>query len=154
MSKSPEMAIDTLDMGDMCQLTLTNRHLRGGVTKLFPNGVKQKEQIDVLLSGVAGYSVIEISRKWSRIIAFIFGLFVCGVGVLVLGLEVFCGISILLTGMILVWVSLKLSDIAIFELNVMGNKTPIPIRIQDVGMVREFITKLQNAKIAYEEESK
>ncbi len=56
--------------------------------------------------------------------------------------------------MILVWVSLKLSDIAIFELNVMGNKTPIPIRIQDVGMVREFITKLQNAKIAYEEESK
>lgn len=153
MTKTPETAIDTLDMGDLCQLTLTNRHLRGGVTKIFPNGAKQKEQIDVLLSGLAGYSVTEISRKGSRIMSILSGILMCGVGFFVCNLSVMVGASICVTGGILVWVGLVTKDIAIFELNVMGNKTPIPIRIRDVARVREFLTKIQNAKIAYEEEN-
>lgn len=63
MTKTPETTIDTLDMGSLCLLTLTTRHIRGNVTKLMPNGAKQQDQIDVLLSGLAGYTVTEISRK-------------------------------------------------------------------------------------------
>ena len=63
MTNTPETTIDTLDMGSLCLLTLTTRHIRGNVTKLMPNGAKQQDQIDVLLSGLAGYTVTEISRK-------------------------------------------------------------------------------------------
>ena len=56
-------------------------------------------------------------------------------------------------GVLVALISRLLKDIAVFELNVMGSKTGIPIRIKDADKVRAFITKIQNAKIAYEEEN-
>lgn len=152
MAKTPETTIDTLDMGSLCLLTLTTRHIRGNVTKLMPNGAKQQDQIDVLLSGLAGYTVTEISRKLLRIQGYVWG-----VGIAILGLYGFSfswvvGLIGLAVGALVVYVSSKFKDVALFELNVMGSKTAIPIRQKDVGRVREFIAKIQNAKIAYEED--
>ena len=148
MGKEPETTIDTLDMGDLCLLTLTNRHLRGSVTKLFPNGVRQKDQIDVLLSGLAGYSVADISRKMLRVQCYIWGV-VIGLGGYFITPVI--GIVGMLIGAGLIFFARKIRDIAVFELNVMGSKTAIPIKQKDADRVRAFITKIQNAKIAYEE---
>lgn len=80
-----------------------------------------------------------------------------GVGIAILGLYGFSfswvvGLIGLAVGALVVYVSSKFKDVALFELNVMGGKTAIPIRQKDVGRVREFIAKIQNAKIAYEED--
>lgn len=42
-------------------------------------------------------------------------------------------------------------DIWAFSINVMGGKNQIPVAEGHTELVREFITKLQNAKIAYDE---
>lgn len=66
MEKTPETTIATLDLGSSCLLTLTNKHLRGQITKYVEVGrgkngnpiVRlQKDSLDVLLSGIAGYSL-------------------------------------------------------------------------------------------------
>ncbi len=149
MAKTPETTIDTLDMGDLCNLTLTNRHLRGGVTKLFPNGVRQKDQIDVLLSGLAGYSVTDISRKMARIQGYVWGTVIALGGYFMDAVIGVVGTLIGAAVILFVWKFIK--DVAVFELNVMGNKTAIPIKLKDADRVRTFITKIQNAKIEYEE---
>ena len=153
MAKTPETTIDTLDMGDLCLLTLTNRHLRGNITKLFPNGAKQKEQVDVLLSGLAGYTVAEVSRKMARIQCIVWGSLIGLSGIWFMDVSVGLGILCFVIGVLVALISRLLKDIAVFELNVMGSKTGIPIRIKDADKVRAFITKIQNAKIAYEEEN-
>lgn len=70
--KMPETTIATLDMEGSGSLTLTNKHLRGQVLRVIRQGnmtLKQLEQVDVLLSAVGGYSVIDIPMKIVRIIA-------------------------------------------------------------------------------------
>lgn len=42
-------------------------------------------------------------------------------------------------------------DTYCFALNIMGSKTMIPVVASKTQIVQEFITKLQNAKIAYDE---
>ena len=151
MAKTPETTIDTLDMGDLCLLTLTNRHIRGNVTKLLPNGAKQKDQIDVLLSGLAGYSVMEIPRKMARIQCVIWGIGIAIAGGFFFNMSAVIGIGAIAIGVLVILFSRMIKDIAIFELNVMGSKTAIPITLKEADRVRSFITTIQNAKIAYEE---
>jgi len=138
-------------MGDLCLLTLTNRHIRGNVTKLLPNGAKQKDQIDVLLSGLAGYSVMEIPRKMARIQCVIWGIGIAIAGGFFFNMSAVIGIGAIAIGVLVILFSRLIKDIAIFELNVMGSKTAIPITLKEADRVRSFITKIQNAKIAYEE---
>jgi len=160
MAKTPETTIDTLDMGDLCLLTLTNRHLRGQVTRVFPGGVKQKEQIDVLLNGLAGYSVVEVPMgKLRMMIAAIGVIIVLGGWGLYAALGKIFDFSVVtpivatVIGAAAIFFSRKINDQAAFELNVMGGKFSIPLKLHQVEMVRAFINKIQNAKIAYDEDN-
>ena len=160
MTKTPETTIDTLDMGDLCLLTLTNRHLRGQVTRVFPGGVKQKEQIDVLLNGLAGYSVVEVPMGKFRMMIAAVGVVIAlgGWGLYaalgkLLDFSVATPIVATVIGAAVVFLSRKIKDQAAFELNVMGGKFSVPLKSHQVEKVRAFITKIQNAKIAYDEEN-
>ena len=84
--KKPETTVATLDMAKSGQLTLTTKHLRGQVLKVIqqPGGAKirQMEQIDVLLSALGGYSVVDIKLRMMRIVMRIIGTIVGILGAL------------------------------------------------------------------------
>ena len=161
MSKAPETTIDTLDMGDLCLLTLTNRHLRGQVTRVFPGGIKQKEQIDVLLNGLAGYSVVEIPMGKFRMMGIVVGIVIAlgGWGLFALLGDIFdFSVAMPIVATLIgvggaVAAKMRIKDQAAFELNVMGGKFSVPLKSYQVEKVRAFINKIQNAKIAYDEEN-
>ena len=166
--KTPETTIATLDLGATCLLTLTNKHLRGQVTKLVEvgrdkqgNPIKklQKDSLDVLLSGIAGYSLDHIdnagARKASRIMGCLIAIggLLAGIFGLANDIEIlgwgFVGIPV---GVIMYLIGRKYPlDIWAFAINVMGGKNEIPVAAGQTEAVRDFITKLQNAKIAYDE---
>ena len=165
--KKPETTIATLDLGANCLLTLTSKHLRGQVTKLVEvgrdkngNPLKrlQKDSLDVLLNGIAGYSLDHIdnagARKASRVLGWI-----CAIGGLAAGLTglindnfLACGFILIPVGIIMYLIGRKFPmDVWAFAINVMGSKNEIPVTAGQSEAVRDFITKLQNAKIAYDE---
>lgn len=162
MTKTAETTVATLDLGQTCMLTLTNKHLRGQVTRYVEVGrtqsgqpIKklQKDTLDVLLSGVAGYSLDFYDKKLQRIATMIAGVLVAVIG-LVLGIkgtsELYWGLPV---GVLMFLWGMKFpKDAWAFAINVMGGKNEIPVAAGHTELVREFITKLQNAKIAYEEQ--
>ena len=161
MEKQTETTIATLDLGESCLLTLTNKHLRGQVTKYVEvgrdkngNPIKrlQKDSLDVLLSGIAGYSLDFQNMKGGRIVNMVTGILVALVGGYV-GFEMISwGFAAIPVGILWFLLGLKFpKDIWAFSINVMGGKNQIPVAAGHTELVREFITKLQNAKIAYEE---
>lgn len=159
--KKPETTVKTLDLGQNCLLTLTTRHLRGQVLRIIEEPGQPprqiKDQVDVLLSGLSGYSVEEINMSSIRIRSRIGGIGLSILGVLMLGFDVlptFVGVIMLLIGIIKVILSMKYpEDRAIFTLNVMGSKIQIPVAYTQVKVCRNFITKLQETKTEYEEAS-
>ena len=165
MSKEnvPETTISTLNLGRNCLLTLTNKHLRGQILRLVEgrNNVRTtiKDQVDVLLSGIAGYSIEHVNKLAKRIAAVIFGILIAGgcyyvdhyVNLNIRGLEnlsMWGGIAGAVVA-IIGW--LCNPDTYAFSLNIMGSNTLIPFVYSQTKVVQAFITKLQNAKIAYDE---
>lgn len=159
---TPETTIATLDMEGSGTLTITNKHLRGQVLRFVQEGnmkIKQQEQIDVLLSAVGGYSVIDVPMKIARIVAVV----TCAViGIICWGLYALLGklfdmsaaMPILATLVavgagILSWLMIR--DQVVLQLNIMGGKFNVPLKPHEAPKVREFITKLQQAKTEYEE---
>ena len=160
--KSTETTIATLDMEGSGTLTVTNKHLRGQVLRFVQQGnmkIKQQEQIDVLLSAIGGDSVIDVPMKIARIIAVV----VCaavGIGswllyaLLAKLFDMSATMPILATlaavGMgVLCWLTIR--DQVVLQLNIMGGKFDVPLKAHVAPKVREFITKLQQAKTEYEE---
>ncbi len=158
--KAPETTIATLDMEGSGSLTLTNKHLRGQVLRVIRQGnmtLKQLEQVDVLLSAVGGYSVIDIPMKIVRIIAVV----VCTV--VAIGTWFFYALlsnfisatgPIFITllaigGGVLAW--FKIRDQVALQLNIMGGKFDVVFKPYLAPKVRSFITQLQQAKTEYEE---
>lgn len=157
--KMPETTIATLDMEGSGSLTLTNKHLRGQVLRFIQQGVKQQEQIDVLLSAIGGYSVIDIPMKAARITAVvIFAGIGVGSWILYALLNKLFNMSstmpILVTLFSIVmgivcWKTIR--DQVVLQLNIMGGKFDVPFKTHLAPKVREFITQLQQAKTEYEE---
>lgn len=160
--KMPEHTIATLDMEGSGSLTLTNKHLRGQVLRFIQQGnmkIKQQEQIDVLLSAIGGYSVIDIPMKIARIIAVvIFAGIGVGSWILYALLNTLFNMSstmpILVTLFSIVmgivcWMMIR--DQVVLQLNIMGGKFDVPFKTHLAPKVREFITQLQQAKTEYEE---
>lgn len=158
--KMPETTIATLDMEGSGSLTLTNKHLRGQVLRVIRQGnmtLKQLEQVDVLLSAVGGYSVIDIPMKIVRIIAVV----VCTV--VAIGTWFFYALLsnfISATGPIFItllaigggaFAWFKIRDQIALQLNVMGGKFDVVFKPYLAPKVRSFITQLQQAKTEYEE---
>ncbi len=150
--------IAVLEMGSNCILTLTDKHLRGQFLRLVENRDHTqstiKDQIDVLLNAVAGYSLIFVDKSYKRGMAVIIG------SVIAIGGGWFCSSHELQSHM---WLPIVVGilwgvigwlmnpDSYIFQLNIMGSKTMIPVAKAYYTVVRDFINKLQNAKIAYEQ---
>lgn len=160
--KAPETTIATLDMEGSGSLTLTNKHLRGQVLRVIQQGnmkLKQLEQVDVLLSAVGGYSVIDIPMKIARIIAvaactvFAIGTwFFYALLAKVFDMSVTGPIFITLLaigGGVLAW--FKIRDQVALQLNIMGGKFDVVFKPYLAPKVRSFITQLQQAKTEYEE---
>ena len=158
--KMPETTIATLDMEGSGSLTLTNKHLRGQVLRVIRQGnmtLKQLEQVDVLLSAVGGYSVIDIPMKIVRIIAVV----VCTV--VAIGTWFFYALLsnfISATGPIFItllaigggaFAWFKIHDQIALQLNIMGGKFDVVFKPYLAPKVRSFITQLQQAKTEYEE---
>lgn len=160
--KAPETTIATLDMEGSGCLTLTNKHLRGQVLRVIQQGnmkFKQQEQVDVLLSAVGGYSVIDIPMKIVRIIA----VAVCTVvaigtwpcyALLAKLFDISATMPIFITllaigGGALAW--FKIRDQVALQLNIMGGKFDVVFKPYLAPKVRSFITQLQQAKTEYEE---
>ena len=166
-NKRPETTVATLDLGQNCLLTLTTRHLRGQVLRFVmePGQPPRKiqDQVDVLLSGLSGYSAEEHNMRSSRmvmrimgIICVVFGmLLACCGGVAVIGeMLAFLGWVLMPIGIVLAILSKWFpADRAMFTLNVMGSKVSIPVTCTQIQVCRDFITKLQQAKTEYEEAS-
>lgn len=160
MSKEPEKTVATLDLGKNCLLTVTTRHLRGQVMRLLAEPGQPprliKDQIDVLLSGLAGYSVEENNMKVGRIILRVIGVLVAlgGIGLLCTGLGFLSSVgwTLLAIGIIQAIIAQWIpADKATFTINAMGSKVAIPVAFKQVEICRDFITKLQQAKTEYEE---
>lgn len=149
-----ESVVAELNLGNYCSLTLTTKHLRGQFYRVVREDKSQKrttrDQIDVLLNGVAGYSIEHIDKKAKRIS------WICG-GVLIFILFLIAAaegtfFAGLLIGGVVGFAGWKFNpDKYAFAVNVMGAQSLIPIKVVDLPVVQEFITKLQNAKIAYDE---
>ena len=156
-AKKTESTIATLDMARSGQLTLTTKHLRGQVLKVIeqPGGqkVRQMEQVDVLLSALGGYSVIDINMRWTRIITGFLGLVLAVAGVFCLGLSFLfeIGMTCLLIGLIMIPASFFIRDQVAMELNIMGGKFAVPLKPNQAEKAREFLNQLQMAKTEYEE---
>lgn len=150
--------IAVLEMGSNCLLTLTDKHLRGQFLRLVVNRDHTqstiKDQIDVLLNAVAGYSLIFVDKSYKR------GMAVIGGSVIAIWGGWFCSSHELQSYMglpivvgilwgVIGW--LMNPDSHIFQLNIMGSKTMIPVAKAYYTVVRDFINKLQNAKIAYDQ---
>lgn len=162
-TKKPETTIATLDLGASCLLTLTNKHLRGQVTKFVEvgrdkngNPIKklQKDSLDVLLNGIAGYSLDHYDMKGGRIANMVIGIVIAIAGA-ISGFAVHPGAFVALPIGILWFIYGRKNpkDVYAFAINVMGGKNEIPVAAGQTEAVRDFITKLQNAKIAYDEEN-
>ena len=163
--KKPETTVATLDLGQNCMLTLTTRHLRGQVLRIVmePGQPPRKiqDQVDVLLSGLSGYSAEERNMRPSRIGTCIGGVICALLGILLAccGDIAFIGGTLASMGWILIPVGVVMAilsrwfpaDRATFTLNVMGSKVAIPVACTQVQTCRDFITKLQQAKTEYEE---
>lgn len=146
--KMPETTIATLDMEGSGSLTLTNKHLRGQVLRFIQQGnmkIKQQEQIDVLLSAIGGYSVIDIPMKGARITAVIFCSFAGAACWFISPIITLLAIGV---GIVL-WKMIR--DQIVLQLNIMGGKFDVPFKTHLAPKVREFITQLQQAKTEYEE---
>ena len=160
--KMPESTIATLDMEGSGSLTLTNKHLRGQVLRIIQQGnmkIRQQEQIDVLLSAIGGYSVIDIPMKIARIIAVVVCALV-GIGswffyaLLAKLFDMSATMPIFITllaigGGALAW--FKIRDQVALQLNIMGGKFDVVFKPYLAPKVRSFITQLQQAKTEYEE---
>ena len=155
--KVAEKTIEVLDLGKCCLLTLTNKHLRGQILRLIKEPGKSpkkiKDQVDVLLSGIAGYTLEHENNLAKRIGAALFG-------VIILIGSVYCWQNMgweswywgaLVGALVALFGWLGNPDTYCFALNIMGSKTVIPVVASKTQIVQEFITKLQNAKIAYDE---
>ena len=160
MGKEPEKTVATLDLGQNCLLTLTTRHLRGQVMRMMADPGQPprliKDQIDVLLSGLSGYSVEENNMKVARIVTRVIGVLfaLAGIGILCSGLGFisFLGWIFMIVGIIQAVVAQWFpADKATFTINAMGSKVAIPVAFKQVEVCRGFITKLQQAKTEYEE---
>ena len=165
--KKPETTVATLDLGQNCMLTLTTRHLRGQVLRFVmePGQPPRKiqDQVDVLLSGLSGYSAEEQNMRASRIGTCIGGIIcvVLGIALACCGDIAFIGSTLSFMGWIFIVVGVVgailskwfPADRATFTLNIMGSKVTIPVAYRQVQECRDFITKLQQAKTEYEEAS-
>ena len=157
--KKVETTIATLDMAKSGQLTLTTKHLRGQVLKVIqqPGGakVRQMEQIDVLLSALGGYSVVDIKLKVMRIIMRVIGCGIAVLGVLLwssdLGFLSEIGMYPTLIGLGIFGVSFLVKDQVAMELNIMGGRFAVPLLPNQAEKAREFLNQLQMAKTEYEE---
>jgi len=165
--KVPERTIAVLNLGRRCLLTLTNKHLRGQILRLVDgHGLADgrtliKDQVDILLSGIAGYTIEHKNNFFKRVVSAI----ITGVAFFFIakpfipcffdspgkdaGLIFGINIAFAAIGAILGW--LCYPDRYAFSINIMGSYTLIPIVRSQSPVVQDFITKLQNAKIAYEE---
>ena len=157
--KKPETTIATLDMAKSGQLTLTTKHLRGQVLKVIqqPGGAKirQMEQIDVLLSALGGYSVVDIKLRMMRVVMRIIGTVIGILGAILwasdLGFLSEIGMYPTLIGFAIIGVSFLVRDQVAMELNIMGGKFAVPLLPNQAEKAREFLTQLQQAKMEYEE---
>lgn len=146
-----ETTIATLKLQKNCMLTLTNKHLRGQILRVVDGKKKAviKDQIDVLLSGIAGYSTKKESRLGSRIIAVVIGILIAFFGSAYNGGDFAPPCVIGGLWAIIGWFANP--DRYYFSLNIMGSATLMPIVKGKRADVHRFINELQNAKIAYEE---
>ena len=146
-----ETTIATLKLQKNCTLTLTNKHLRGQILRVVDGKKKAviKDQIDVLLSGIAGYSTKRESRLGSRIIAVVIGILIAFFGSAYNGGDFVPPCVIGGLWAIIGWFANP--DCYYFSLNIMGSATLMPIVKGKRADVHRFINKLLNAKIAYEE---
>ena len=165
--KVPERTIAVLNLGRRCLLTLTHKHLRGQILRLVDgHGLADgrtliKDQVDILLSGIAGYTIEHKNNFFKRVVSAIiagFTLYFMAKSFvpdffaspkhdanIILGFNIAIGAI----GAIIGW--LCYPDRYAFSINIMGSYTLIPIVRSQSPVVQDFITKLQNAKIAYEE---
>lgn len=157
MARGPETTVDTLDLGHNCLLTLTSRHLRGQIMRIVKEEGKSpitiKDQIDVLLSGIAGYTLEHENNIAKRIVQVVVGISIAIAGIYIgsnMASWGFWGIGIGALWALIGWFGNP--DVYCFVLNILGSKTMLPITVGQTEKVRQFIEKLQNAKIAYEEE--
>ena len=157
--KKPETTIATLDMAKSGQLTLTTKHLRGQVLKVIqqPGGAKirQMEQIDVLLSALGGYSVVDIKLRMMRIVMRIIGTVIGILGALLWASDLDflseIGMFPTLIGFAIIGVSFLVRDQVAMELNIMGGRFAVPLLPNQAEKAREFLNQLQQAKTEYEE---
>ena len=156
--KKPETTIATLDMAKSGQLTLTTKHLRGQVLKVIsqPGGanVRQMEQVDVLLSALGGYSIVDIKLRMTRIIMRIIGTIIGVLGALCWTSDSFLsaiGMYPTLMGVAVIGISFLVRDQVAMELNIMGGKFAVPLLRNQAEKAREFLNQLQQAKTEYEE---
>ena len=154
--RTPETTIATLDLGSNCLLTLTNKHLRGQILRLIKEDGKSpktiKDQVDVLLSGIAGYTLEHEDNLAKRIGAVVKGaLIAIGGGCVGANMATYgyWGIAIGALWALIGWFGNP--DTYCFALNIMGSKTLIPVVHSYYEAAKEFIDKLRNAKIAYDE---
>lgn len=154
--RTPETTIATLDLGSSCLLTLTNKHLRGQILRLINEDGKSpktiKDQVDVLLSGIAGYTLEHEDNAAKRIAAVILGILLAAGGIYV-GSKMttygYWGIAAGALWALIGWFGNP--DTYCFALNIMGSKTLIPVVHSYYEAAKDFIDKLRNAKIAYDE---
>lgn len=157
--KKPETTIATLDMVKSGHLTLTTKHLRGQVLKVIqqPGGAKirQMEQIDVLLSALGGYSVVDIKLRMMRIVMRIIGTVIGILGALLWASDLDflseIGMYPTLIGFAIIGVSFLVRDQVAMELNIMGGRFAVPLLPNQAEKAREFLNQLQMAKTEYEE---
>lgn len=152
-----ERTIAELSMGSSCLLTLTSKHLRGQFLRLVQeNGATTtiKDQIDVVLSGIAGYTIQHTDKSSTRIGKVVVGVLIAAAAIWlstkIIGAWLAVGGVIVgaLVGLI-GWLSNP--DVYIFAINVMGSQTLIPIAKSYSNAAQEFVVKLQNAKAEYDE---
>lgn len=152
-----ERTIAELNMGSNCLLTLTSKHLRGQFLRLVEEKgatTTIKDQIDVVLSGIAGYTIQHTDKSLSRIGKVVVGVLIAAVSIWLSTKIIGAGLAVggivvgALVGLI-GWLSNP--DEYVFAINVMGSQTLIPIAKSYNEAAQEFVTKLQNAKAEYDE---
>ena len=116
--------------------------------------VRQMEQVDVLLSALGGYSVVDIKLKMVRIIMRVIGPVIGVLGVVCWTSGGFLGdigMYLTLLGVGVVVGSFLVRDQVAMELNIMGGKFAVPLLPNQAEKAREFLNQLQMAKTEYEE---
>ena len=155
----PERTLCVLNLGSNCLLTLTNKHLRGQILRVVDGKSRKtiRDQVDVLLSGIAGYTIVHESNYAKRIASVILGIVVffgyClyGASRSLIYQQSSVIFGLVIGAIVAVIGCLWNHDNYAFSLNIMGSNTMIPVVYSQTPEVQRFITKLQNAKIAYDE---